>query len=145
MTTVRQLLQNKGHDVWFIEPDALVIDALRFMAEKDTGALLVLERENLIGIISERDYARKVALHGKSTVDTPVREIMTSEVVCVRPEQTVEECMALMTNRRIRHLPVLSNDKLEGVISIGDVVKEVISKQEFMIEQLENYIVMSSS
>jgi len=145
MTTVRQLLQNKGHDVWFIEPDALVIDALRFMAEKDTGALLVLERENLIGIISERDYARKVALHGKSTVDTPVREIMTSEVVCVRPEQTVEECMALMTNRRIRHLPVLSNDKLEGVISIGDVVKEVISKQEFMIEQLENYIVMNSS
>jgi len=145
MATVRQLLQGKGSDVWSIGPDALVIDALKLMAEKGTGALLVLEQENFVGIISERDYARKVALHGKSSVNTPVREIMTPEVVCVRPEQTVEDCMALMTSQRIRHLPVLADDKLEGVISIGDVVKAVISKQEFMIEQLENYIVMNSS
>lgn len=145
MATVRQILQGKGSHVWSIEPDALVIDALKRMAEKGTGALLVLEQDNLVGIISERDYARKVALHGKSSVNTPVKEIMTIEVVCVRPEQTVEECMALMTNRRIRHLPVLSGDKLEGVISIGDVVKAVISEQEFMIKQLENYIVTSST
>lgn len=145
MTTVRQLLQGKGNDVWSIDPEALVIDALKLMAEKGTGALLVLDQNKLVGIISERDYARKVALHGKSTVNTPVKEIMTPEVVCVRPEQTVEECMALMTNQRIRHLPVLSDGKLEGVISIGDVVKAVISKQEFMIEQLENYIVTSST
>lgn len=145
MATVRQLLQGKGSDVWSIGPDALVIDALKLMAEKGTGALLVIEQEKLVGILSERDYARKVALHGKSSVNTPVREIMTPEVVCVRPEQTVEDCMALMTSQRIRHLPVLAGDKLQGVISIGDVVKAVISKQEFMIEQLENYIVMSSS
>ena len=145
MATVRQLLQGKGNDVWSIGPDALVIDALKFMAEKGTGALLVLEEGHLTGIISERDYARKVALHGKSSVNTPVREIMTPEVVCVKPEQTVEECMALMTARRIRHLPVLAEGRLEGVISIGDVVKAVISKQKFMIEQLENYIVTHST
>jgi len=145
MTTVRQLLQNKGTEIWSIQPDAHVYDALELMAQKGVGALLVVDGDTLAGIISERDYARKVELEGKSSATTPVKEIMTSEVYCVRPEQTVDDCMALMTSRRIRHLPVLSDDKLEGVISIGDVVKAVISKQEFMIEQLENYIVMNST
>ncbi len=145
MTTVRQLLQGKGTDIWSIEPDDCVFDALKLMAETKVGALLVLEAGNLVGIFSERDYARRVELEGKSSSNTVVKDIMTREVYCVRPEQTVEDCMALMTNQRIRHLPVLSGDRLEGVVSIGDIVKAVISEQEFMIEQLENYIVMSSS
>ena len=145
MTTVRQLLQGKGTDIWSIGPDACVFDALKLMAEKRVGALLVLEADNLVGIFSERDYARKVELEGKSSADTSVKEIMTGEVYCIRPEQTVEDCMALMTSRRIRHLPVLSDDRLEGVVSIGDIVKAVISEKEFMIQQLENYIVTSSS
>ena len=117
-----------------------MLDALRLMAEKEVGALVVLENERLAGIFSERDYARKVILHGKSSKDTPVREIMTAKVVYVRPEQSVEECMALMTDKRIRHLPVLQDQRVIGVISIGDVVKEVISEQRFVIEQLEQYI-----
>jgi CBS domain-containing protein len=145
MTTVRQLLQGKGYDIWSIGPDTLVIDALKLMAEKGIGALLVLEEEDLVGIISERDYARKVALQGKSSLNTPVKDIMTREVYCVGPGQTVEECMALMTKQHIRHLPVLSRNKLRGLVSIGDIVKAVISKQKFMIEQLEKYIVTSSS
>jgi len=120
-----------------------VFDALSLMAEKEVGALLVLEGEKLVGIISERDYARKVILLGKSSKSTAVREIMTAEVICVRPEQTIQECMALMTESHVRHLPVLENDRLSGVISIGDVVKAIISEQEFMIEQLERYIVGS--
>ncbi|NIN34444.1 MAG: CBS domain-containing protein, partial [Gammaproteobacteria bacterium] len=107
--------------------------------------LVVVEKEELVGIISERDYARKVDLQGKSSLNTPVKDIMTREVYCVRPEQTVEECMALMTNKHIRHLPVLSGNKLRGLVSIGDIVKAIISEQEFMIKQLENYIVTSSS
>lgn len=145
MTTVNQLLQAKGRDVWSISPDALVIDALKLMAEKDIGALLVMEGEKLVGIVSERDYAREVDLQGRSSSNTLVKDIMTEGVYFIRPSQTVENCMALMTKHRIRHLPVLLDDKLEGVVSIGDIVKEVISKQEFMIEQLENYIVASSS
>jgi CBS domain-containing protein len=117
-----------------------VYEALRVMAEKDVGALLVMEDGSLVGIISERDYARKVILKGKTSRETLVREIMTERPVCVRADQTIEECMALMTNKRIRHLPVLENNQLIGVISIGDVVKDIISEQEFMIEQLENYI-----
>ena len=140
MQTVSQLLQTKGNKVWSIGPEALVIDALKLMAEKEVGALLVIEADQVVGILSERDYARKVSLHGKSSKTTPVREIMTERVVYVRPEQTVADCMVLMTNKRIRHLPVLTDDKLVGVISIGDVVKAVISEQEFIIEQLENYI-----
>jgi CBS domain-containing protein len=136
-----QLLQTKGQDIWSITPDALVIDALKLMAEKRVGALLVLEAGQVVGIISERDYARKVSLLGKSSKTTPVREIMTEKVVYVRPEQTIEDCMALMTDKRIRHLPVLADDQLIGVISIGDVVKAVISEQEFIIAQLENYII----
>jgi CBS domain-containing protein len=140
MKTVNQLLQNKGSQVWTIGPDALVIEALKLMAEKEVGALVVLEGDQVVGILSERDYARKVSLLGKSSKTTPVREIMTEKVVYIRPDQTVNDCMALMTNKRIRHLPVLEGDRLVGVISIGDVVKEVISQQEFIIAQLENYI-----
>jgi CBS domain-containing protein len=110
------------------------------MADKEVGALPALEGEKVVGIISERDYARKVILKGKSSMDTPVREIMTQKVLTVRPEQTIQECMALMTDKRIRHLPVLEDDRLVGIVSIGDVVKAVISQQEFMIEQLERYI-----
>jgi CBS domain-containing protein len=140
MITVRQLLRGKGHDVWHIAPDASVYDALKLMAIKEIGSLLVLEGEELVGIISERDYARKVVLKEKTSMDTPVKEIMTQEVISLRPEQTIQECMALMTDKRIRHLPVLENDRLVGIISIGDVVKAIISQQEFMIEQLERYI-----
>lgn len=140
MKIVGQLLQNKGRQVWSIDPGAMVYEALKLMAEKEVGALVVLEAGQVVGIISERDYARKVSLQGKSDRTTPVREIMTSRVVYIRPEQTVEECMALMTDKHIRHLPVLEADRLVGVISIGDVVKAVISEQEFMIAQLENYI-----
>jgi CBS domain-containing protein len=140
MKTIKEILQSKPHGVLSISPEASVLDALRLMAEKEVGALVVLENEHLAGIFSERDYARKVILHGKSSKDTSVREIMTAKVVYVRPEQSVEECMALMTDKRIRHLPVLQDNRVIGVISIGDVVKEVISEQRFVIEQLEQYI-----
>ena len=144
MKTVKELLQAKGYDVWTIAPDASVYDALRLMADKNVGAVLVIDGGNLVGILSERDYARKVILEGKSSKHTPVREIMTEKVLCVRTDQTAEECMALMTNKRVRHLPALEGDRLLGVISIGDVVKAIISEQEFMIEQLENYITGSA-
>jgi CBS domain-containing protein len=140
MKIVGQLLQTKGSQVWSIDPEATVYEALKLMAAKGVGALVVVEAGQVVGIISERDYARKVSLQGKSDQTTPVREIMTSKVVYIRPEQSVEDCMALMTDKRIRHLPVLEDDRLVGVISIGDVVKAVISEQEFMIAQLENYI-----
>lgn len=140
MTTVKQLLEAKGYDIWSIPPDASVYDALTLMARKNIGAVLVIDAGRLLGIMSERDYARKVVLMGRVSKDTSVRDIMTEKVVCVRTEQTVEECMALMTSKRIRHLPVLENDQLVGVISIGDVVKSLISEKEFIIEQLENYI-----
>lgn len=145
MTTVAHVLQGKGHDVYSISPDAPVYDALKRMAEKDVGALIVLEGQRLVGIMSERDYARKVILHGKSPSNTPVREIMSDKVFFVRPEQTIEECMALMTDKHIRHLPVFQGEKLIGVISIGDVVKAMISDREFQIRQLETYITGSYS
>ncbi len=145
MTTVAHVLQGKGHDVYSISPDAPVYDALKRMAEKDVGALVVLEGQRLVGIISERDYARKVILHGKSPSNTPVREIMSDKVFFVRPEQSIEECMALMTDKHIRHLPVFQGEKLIGVISIGDVVKAMISDREFQIRQLETYITGSYS
>ncbi len=140
MTTVRQLLETKGADVVSVAPESNVLDALKLMAEREIGAVLVLEGSRLIGIMSERDYARKVILKGKSSQDTRVREIMTERVVYARPEQTVPECMALMTSKRVRHLPVLEGERLIGVLSIGDLVKETISEQEFTIRQLENYI-----
>jgi CBS domain-containing protein len=140
MQTVRDILQVKGHAAWSIGPTATVYDALQLMADKDVGALLVLENGRLAGIFSERDYARKIILKGKSSRETAVREIMTERVISVLPEQTVAECMALMTNHRIRHLPVLEAGEVIGVISIGDVVKAIMTQQEFTIEQLEKYI-----
>ena len=140
MKTVRQLIQGKTRGLCTIGPDAHVFDALKVMAEKDIGALPVVEGGRLAGIISERDYARKVILHGKSSHDTPVRDIMTEHVVCVRLANTVEEWMALMTDKRVRHLPVVENDQLIGVLSIGDLVKETISEQQLTIKQLETYI-----
>ena len=140
MKTVKQLLQAKGSEIHTIAPGARVFDALKVMAEKDVGALVVVENGKLAGIISERDYARKVILHGKSSHEMEVREIMTAKVVTVQPAQTVEYCMALMTNRRIRHLPVTDGEQLVGVLSIGDLVKEVIAEQEQTIKQLESYI-----
>jgi CBS domain-containing protein len=140
METVQQLLDAKGRQIYSIGPDDKVIDALKVMAEKDVGALVVTESGRLVGIISERDYARKVALLGKSSDDVPVREIMTSDVVTVGPERTVEECMSLVTSRRIRHLPVCEGDRLVGLVSIGDLVKETIADQEQTIRQLESYI-----
>jgi CBS domain-containing protein len=126
--------------VWAIPPDASVYEAIKLMADKEVGALLVMDGQRLVGIVSERDYARKVILQGKSSRDTPIREIMTGKVFYVRPDQTVEDCMALMTARRIRHLPVLDDDRVIGVVSIGDLVKAVISEQEVRIQQLEQYI-----
>ena len=140
MTSVAHLLHAKGHAVWSIPPDASVYEAIKLMADKGVGALLVMKGQRLVGIVSERDYARKVILQGKSSRDTPVREIMTDKVFYVRPEQTVEDCMALMTARRIRHLPVLDDDQVIGVVSIGDLVRAVISEQEVRIQQLEQYI-----
>ena len=140
MKTVRQLLQGKGKDIHSIGPGARVFDALKLMAEKEVGALVVLENGKLAGIISERDYARKVILLGKSSHDIPVREIMTGKVVTVQPDQTVEECMTIMTNKRVRHLPVTEGERLIGLLSIGDLVKEVIAEQEQTIQQLESYI-----
>jgi CBS domain-containing protein len=140
MKTVKQILRDKGGNVLSIEPTATVFDALKLMAEKNVGALLVLEKGKVVGILSERDYARKVILQGKSSLKTPVRDIMTERVMFIRPEQTVEECMALMTEKHIRHLPVLVEDQLVGVVSIGDLVKASIDEKDFMIKQLENYI-----
>jgi CBS domain-containing protein len=140
MATIRLLLEKKGHDVWSVPPDATVYDALRLLDERDVGALLVIRGEELVGILSERDYARKVALKGKTSMKTPVSEIMTEKVVVVEPERTIEQAMAIMTERRLRHLPVVEGSKVIGLISIGDLVKEIIADKEFIIEQLETYI-----
>jgi len=140
MKTLRQLLQAKGTEVFSIAPGARVFEALKLMADRNIGALVVLEGGRLAGIITERDYARKVILHGKSSHDIPVREIMTEKVVTVHPGQTIEECMALMTEERVRHLPVVDGERLIGLLSIGDLVKEVIAEQEQTIRQLESYI-----
>lgn len=138
--TVQQVLGHKAHRLLSIAPDATVFEALTLMAEHDIGSLIVLDGERLAGIFSERDYARQIILLGKSSRETRVRDIMTHKVLCVRPEQTVDQCMALMTEKRVRHLPVLDHKKVIGVISIGDVVRVVISEQQHVIEQLEQYI-----
>ena len=140
MKTVKDLLKGKGYDVWAVAPDDSVYDALKLMADKNVGAVLVMDAASLVGILSERDYAIGVIFQGILPEYTSGVEIMTKKVLWVRPELTVEECMALMTNKRVRHLPVFESDQLIGVISIGDVVKAIISEQEFMIEQLEHYI-----
>jgi len=140
MSYVRDLLKSKGTEVWSVSPDSSVYEALQLMAEKNVGALLVLQRKELVGIFSERDYARKVILEGKFSKNTPVKEIMSSNILFVRPDQTIEECMALMTDKHFRHLPVYEGKNLTGLISIGDVVKSIISGQKIEIKQLENYI-----
>lgn len=140
MKTVRELLETKGHSVLTIADSANTHDAMELMAKKNVGALIVVAEGRPVGILSERDFARKMFLLEKPPRDTIVREVMTSPIVYVRPEQTNEDCMALMTDKRIRHLPVMEGDKLIGLISIGDLVKDIISEQQFIIRQLENYI-----
>lgn len=140
MKLVKHLLEEKGNEIWSIEPDRSVLDAIKMMAEKGIGALLVMDGEQLTGILSERDYARKVILQGRSSRETAVREIMTDKVFSTAPERSVEECMALMTEKRIRHLPVVNSGAVIGVLSIGDLVKAKIEEQEFQIKQLESYI-----
>lgn len=140
MITVRQILKAKGSHVWSIPPQATIYTALQLMAEKDVGALPVMEGDRLVGIFSERDYARKLILHGKSSLDTLVGEVMTSQVITVSPEENILVCMELMTDRRIRHLPVVEGGRVVGLVSIGDVVKAIISEQQFVISQLESYI-----
>jgi CBS domain-containing protein len=138
--TVKHLLEQKGRSLWTIAPDATVLDAVAKMAEKDIGSLVVMDGEELIGIITERHYSRNVILKGKRSPTTLVRDIMERDVVHVRPEQSVERCMALMTDKRVRHLPVLEGKKVIGIVSIGDLLKAIISKQKFVIDELEHYI-----
>jgi CBS domain-containing protein len=138
--TVASILRSKGYNIYSVDADATVFEALKIMADSGVGALLVMGNEKLVGIMSERDYARKIILLGKSSREAKVREIMSAKVLYVHPHRTAEECMALMINKRIRHLPVIDKDKLTGVISIGDVVKAVIDEKAFVIEQLEEYI-----
>ncbi len=140
MASIKQVLQSKGHDICSIGPDASVYDAIAKMAQEEVGALVVLEGESLVGVVSERDYARKVVLQGRSSRDTKIGDIMTTRVAYARLDQSVEECMATMTEKRIRHLPVMEGDKLLGVISIGDLVKSIMEEQQHVIEQLEQYI-----
>ena len=141
MKTAANILKSKpDQTVHAITPTASVFDAVKLMAEKNIGALLVMEGEKVVGIITERDYARKIVLMARSSKETPVRDVMTSSVMYVRPDQTSEECMVLMTENRLRHLPVMNGDKLIGLISIGDLVKDIISAQKFIIQQLEHYI-----
>lgn len=140
MTTVHQLLEHKGRAIFRIRPDEPVLEAIRSMAEHHIGALLVMREQELVGIVSERDYARKVVLMGRSASDTAVSEIMTARVTTVGPQTPIEECMRLMTQRRIRHLPVIEDGQVAGVVSIGDLVKAVIEDQQQEIEQLESYI-----
>ena len=140
MTTVRQLLSSKGREIFSVAPGKPVLEAIRAMATHHVGALLVMEADTLHGIVSERDYARKVILMGRSSADTPVRDIMTTPVLTVQPETTVEKCMQLMTEQRVRHLPVTDGGRVIGMVSIGDLVKAVIAEQQQQIEQLESYI-----
>jgi len=140
-TTIRHILEVKGHDVWSISPGASVFDALRMMSDKDVGALLIMDGEQMVGVLSERDYARKVVLLGKTSRDTRVDEIMSKKVFTIHPDQTVEEAMELMNAKRIRHLPAVEGDKVMGVISIGDVVKAIIFKQREAIKNLEDKII----
>ena len=140
MATVKQLLDEKGGEVLSIGPGASVYDAIKLMADRNVGSLIVLKNGKLAGIVTERHYARNVFLKGKSSPNTTVREIMSERVVCARPEQSVEECMAVMTDKAVRHLPILDKKKLIGVLSIGDLVKHIIRDQKFIIDQLEHYI-----
>ncbi len=145
MKQVKHILATKGYDVWSTAPDASVFEALELMSAKQAGALVVIEGGRVVGMISERDYARKVILKGKTSRETPVKEIMTSRVIYTTPDQTIESCMALMTENHIRHLPVMIDERLIGIVSIGDLVKAIISDQKALIQQLENYILQHAS
>ena len=140
MRIVKDILASKGHDVWSVPPDGTVLDAVQMMSEKEVGALLVMDGEQLVGIVTERDYARKVILEGRASRNTPVTDIMTRKVLCVSPDRTIEESMALMTEERARHLPVTENNHVVGVVSIGVLVKAIIAEQQFLIDQLQHYI-----
>jgi CBS domain-containing protein len=140
MKTIEQLLDNKGRDVWSVAPQDSVYDAISLMADKEVGALTVLSDGKPVGLISERDYARKVILAGRSSKDTPVQDIMNKHFICTTPKHVIEECMAVMTEKRVRHLPVIDHKAIVGIISIGDLVKAIIHEQQFIIEQLEDYI-----
>jgi CBS domain-containing protein len=140
MKLVSDILRSKGNDVWAVNPGDTVFDSLQLMAEKEVGALLVMDEDSLVGIVTERDYARKVILEGKSSKDSSVAEVMTKRVLCVEPERTVDECMALMTDKRARHLPVVENKQVIGVVSIGDLLAAMINEQQVLIDQLQHYI-----
>jgi CBS domain-containing protein len=141
MRTAGDILRSKGNDVWSVDPNDKVLDALKLMAKRDVSAVLVLDQGRLAGILTERDYARKVVLEGRSSKEAKVSDVMVSQVVCVGPERSIEQCMGLMTDKRFRHLPVVEDERLIGVISIGDLVKAKIADQEFTISQLQSYIV----
>lgn len=140
MKKIKEVLDSKGRDVLSIAPDTSIYEAVTLMAERGVGALVVMEGDRLVGLVSERDCAWKVMLEDRSPRETDVKQIMTKNILCVEPEQTVEEGMALMTDKRIRHLPVVNGDRVEGIISIGDLVKAIIADQQFVIEQLEHYV-----
>jgi CBS domain-containing protein len=140
MIKMRDILASKGHEIWSITPDKSVFEALEMMANKEIGALLVMEGDRVNGLFSERDYARKMILKGRTSKDTKVNEVMTSRVICSTLNHSADECMALMTEKRVRHLPIVEDNKVVGLISIGDIVKAVISDQQFTIEVLEKYI-----
>jgi CBS domain-containing protein len=141
LNTIRHILQVKGNDIWMIEPDATVLEALRRMADKDVGALLVFENGKLVGIFSERDYARKIILHGKTSKETAVRDAMTTDFITLHPDQTIHECMEIMNSRRVRHLPIVEGDEVVGVVSIGDVVRNIIYNQREEIKNLERQVI----
>lgn len=140
MITIKELLKKKSGDIWSISPQASVYQALELMAQKDVGALLVIENDKLVGIFSERDYARKIILKGKASKETSVSELMTKSVYYVTPDNTLEDAMALMTSKQIRHLPIMNQGKLSGIVTLGDVVKKIISEQKLTIDELENYV-----
>lgn len=140
MKTVRDVLAQKGGKVWSVAPHATVLETLQLMADQEIGAVLIMTGEKTEGIFTERHYARDVILKGKASKDTPVSEVMETRVIYVKPEQTIDDCMALMTDKRVRHLPVLEGSRVQGLLSIGDIVKAMISEKQFLIEQLENYI-----
>lgn len=140
MITIKELLRKKSGDIWSISPQTSVYQALELMAQKEVGALLVIENDKLVGIFSERDYARKIILKGKASKDTAVGELMTTSVYYVTPDNTLEEAMALMTSKHIRHLPIMNQGKLVSIVTLGDVVKKIISEQKLTIDELENYV-----
>ncbi len=140
MKTVKDILNDKGYKIFSVSPGDSVFDSLKLMAEKEVGALLVMDGDKLVGIVTERDYARKIILEGKSSKSATIEEVMTRQVLCASPERTVDECMALMTDKRARHLPVVDHKKVVGIVSIGDLVKAVISEQQVLIDRLQHYI-----